>query len=197
MNARVGSSLKLFAAWTTAVCLSAFLTLLPSHAGDRYWVGGTGSWEESFNWNPSGEPQDGENVFLTQSGTSDMTVDYVNSVNLNAVLGSLYIDSTGSGTTTLTQDSDSLITLRQYIGYSGSGSFVQTGGTNDNMGITLGYNVGSSGSYQLGGIASFWSHGGEIIGYSGSGTLCRQGGLITWVPDLAWAMRSQGMGHTS
>ena len=59
-----------------------------------------------------------------------------------------------------------------YVGYSGSGTFTQSGGTNSvgSYGgqLYLGYNAGDAGTYNLSGSASLTSFGGEYVGYSGS-----------------------------
>ena len=53
----------------------------------------------------------------------------------------------------------------QYVGYSGTGSFTQTGGTNNangNSDLYLGSNAGSSGAYFLGN--GLLSEGIEYVG---------------------------------
>ena len=68
----------------------------------------------------------------------------------------------------------------QYVGYSGTGSVAQSGGTN-NLGtcLYLGYNAGSSGAYTLSGNSLLFANnytGCEYIGYSGTGTFTQSGG---------------------
>ena len=65
----------------------------------------------------------------------------------------------------------------QYIGYSGSGVFNHTGGTNANAEIIyLGYNPGSSGTYNLSGQSQLSPYYAEFVGYSGSGYFKQTGG---------------------
>ncbi len=92
----------------------------------------------------------------------------------------------GSGAYNLS-GSGLLTTSMQYVGYSTTGNFNQTGGTNtinstaSGGGIYLGYNAGGSGAYSLGGgqlLAQGWSYGARgYIGYSGIGSITQSGGL--------------------
>ena len=69
--------------------------------------------------------------------------------------------------------------LIEYIGYSGTGSFTQSGGTNSVSGsLYLGYNSGSSGTYNLSG-SGLLSAPSEYIGYSGTGSFTQSGGTNT------------------
>ena len=64
------------------------------------------------------------------------------------------------------------VTGTEYIGYYGTGTFTQTGGTNTVYGnLDLGYNAGSSGSYTLGGGTLSVTGESEQIGCSGSGII--------------------------
>ena len=70
----------------------------------------------------------------------------------------------------------SLSTRLEYVGNSGSGGFVQSGGTHSTVLSYLGYNAGASGSYNLsGGLLS----ASECLGYSGSGSFTQTGGTNT------------------
>ena len=63
----------------------------------------------------------------------------------------------------------------EYIGYSGSGSFIQSGGThNVSAALFLGDNFGGSGTYTLSGGSLFAAA--EAIGASGSGSFIQSGG---------------------
>ena len=61
--------------------------------------------------------------------------------------------------------------IAQYVGYSGSGTFTQSGGSNSVPGNTLvlGRNAGGSGIYNLSGFGLL-SAAAEYVGYSGGGT---------------------------
>ena len=78
----------------------------------------------------------------------------------------------------------------EYIGYSGTGAFTQTGGTHvvtgaqrDSFGLVLGHNEGSSGTYELSG-GSLHVEYDEFIGYYGSGAFTQTGGTHTVGRDL-------------
>ncbi len=66
-----------------------------------------------------------------------------------------------------------------YVGYSGSGTFTQLGGSNYPYNMYLGYNAGSSGSYSLSG-SGLLDAGCEFVGYSGSGTFNHSAGTNTY-----------------
>ena len=68
------------------------------------------------------------------------------------------------------------------MGYSGTGSFTQSGGANNVNGgfnylsLGLGYNAGSSGTYNLSGGGLLSAAQNEYVGYSGTGTFTQSGG---------------------
>ena len=67
----------------------------------------------------------------------------------------------------------------EYVGNSGSGTFLQSGGTNRvNGNLYLGYNSTSNGIYQLSGAGSLTA-GSEYVGYSGAGTFTQSAGTNT------------------
>ena len=67
------------------------------------------------------------------------------------------------------------------VGYSGTGSFTQSGGTHTVTALYLGTDAGASGSYTLSdsGSGSLSVGGNEYIGYSGTGTFTQTGGSNT------------------
>ena len=68
--------------------------------------------------------------------------------------------------------------LREYVGYSGTGTFTQTGGTNS-IGygtLYLGYNAGSSGTYNLSGSGQLSAAYASTSATSGTGTFTQSGG---------------------
>ena len=73
----------------------------------------------------------------------------------------------------------------EYVGYSGTGSFSQWGGSNSmyTYFFYLGANAGSSGTYILGGSGRLLTPS-EYIGGSGSGVFTQSGGTHTVVNDL-------------
>ena len=86
----------------------------------------------------------------------------------------------------------SLSAFTGYVGSSGTGTFNQSGGTN-NLGsgnLILGNSAGSSGSYNLGGSGVI-SAGTESIGSSGTGTFNQSGGT-----NIVMRMLSFGVSGT-
>jgi len=155
--------------WKTHRFLGCALALVlccaPSATGaDKYWTDGTGQWNVSGNWNPSGQPQAGDDVYLTQSDATDRTVTYYNTTNPSAVLNSLTIDATGAGAMTLDMPNNHALSVTtEYVGYDGKGAVTQSAGTNNATYLYLGYNAGGAGTYT--------STGGTL---SSSGTPARE-----------------------
>ena len=82
---------------------------------------------------------------------------------------------------TLQVPGGSLSSPNQYVGFSGTGSLSQSGGSNALPyygGLYLGYNSGAGGSYILSGSgllsASYFAY--EFVGYSGTGTFTQSSG---------------------
>jgi hypothetical protein len=158
-----------------------------AHAADRYWACGS-SWWDFTCWSATsggaatlGQPQNGDNVFLTQSDAANRTVSYYNTLYPSAVLGQLRIDATGTGTMTLSQTSFNhpLASSYEYVGYSGTGSHVQSTGSNTiSDTLYLGYASGSNGIYNLSGIGSLTANF-ESVGHSGTGSFTQSGGMNT------------------
>ncbi len=168
---------RLFLAAVAAVLVSGLLAG-PAAADDKYWNNGTDYWDVAAAWNPVGQPQAGDPVYLTQSGATDLTVWYRNTTNPTAVLYSLYVNATGAGMMTLDQGyggyGHELHFQEEYIGGSatttGKGAFNQSAGLNAiRFQLYLGYKTTSTGYYNLSGTGSL-SADGLYIGYLGSGT---------------------------
>ena len=106
---------------------------------------------------------------FTQSGGSN----YIG----NSQFLSLYLGYNAGASGAYSLSGSGQLTAIQYIGYSGSGSFTQSGGTNNVLAaqnLFLGYNLGGSGTYSLSnGLLSVIT---ETIGYSGSGGFTQSGG---------------------
>ena len=88
----------------------------------------------------------------------------------------------------------------EYIGYFGTGTFIQTKtyywdpGTNTVSGnLFLGYNSGSNGTYELDGSNQL-SSSFEYVGYNGTGTLSQGGGTNTIANGLCLAFYSGSNG---
>jgi hypothetical protein len=178
-------------------CLGWGLITEPAQAQTSNWIGSSDYWDVDSNWNPSGQPQDGYDVNLTQLDATNRTVYYRNSAYPNATLNSLVIDATGAGTMTLNQgyggNSDPLLSVTEYVGYSGAGTHMQSSSSSNSIGsnLYLGFNPGSLGTYNLSDAANVysgnrvyldqqyhsytWVGGNQYIGYSGTGTFNHSG----------------------
>ncbi|MGD0515897.1 MAG: autotransporter-associated beta strand repeat-containing protein [Thermoguttaceae bacterium] len=87
----------------------------------------------------------------------------------------IYVGYSGTGTFMQTGGSNS--TYNKYVGYSGTGTYTQTGGTNSGY-LYLGYNSGASGIYNLSGSGQLSAYS-AYVGYSGVGTFTQTGGTIS------------------
>ena len=90
--------------------------------------------------------------------------------------------TTGTGSYNLS-GTGSLSSYWQYIGYSGTGTFSQSGGTNSATYLQLGVNAGATGTYNLGGGQLLASN--ESVGNSGTGAFTQTGGTNTVSSSLA------------
>jgi hypothetical protein len=176
----------LFCHSVAAILAGPLLSPVVAWSADVYWIDGSGQWDTSTSWSPVGQPQNGDNVFLTQSDATNRTVNYYNTLYPAAVLNFLTIDATGTGTMTLSQDlyAHPLNSFVEYVGLNGSGAHTQSMGTNTIQNqLYLGYNPGSVGTYNLSNSGSLSVGGKEYVGYSGTGTFNQSGGTNTVTSD--------------
>jgi hypothetical protein len=164
--------------WALALASIPFVQSAQATVTDT-WICESGNWNSSC-WFTSlaiiSQPQTGDDVNLSQSGSTNLTVTYnaTNSANFNQ----LTVDATGSGTMTLIQNNNTLSASTEYIGFLGAGTFNQSSGTNRVSNLNLGYSIGSIGTYNLGGTGSV-SAGTEKIAYLGTGNFNQNGGTNT------------------
>ena len=132
----------------------------------------------------------GHGSFVQTGGTNSMTG---SGLNLGVNSGSSgYYSLSGSGI--LSDTSNANATAVEVIGWGGSGTFVQTGGTNtiSNGGILqVAYGYGSGGgSYSLSGglLSSVY----EYVGNGGNGTMTQSGGTNTATQVLDLGIGSSG-----
>ena len=117
--------------------------------------------------------------YLGTSGTASFT----QSGGTNSILpitpysyGLLYLGLYASGSGTYNLSGNGLLLAQQeYVGYSGTGTITQSGGTNNCGSLFLGYNTGASGTYNLTG-SGLLSGPGAVVGYSGTGSFTQTGG---------------------
>lgn len=167
-----------------ALTMGVLLLSGPALAETKTWIPNSGMWSYDPNWTPSGVPVAGDDVFLTQSGTTNKTVTYKNTAPTAPVLNSLTIDATGTGKMTLNQGAGGyahpLASLNEYVGYSGTGTHLQSLGTNTiSNSLYLGYSPGSNGTYTLSGSALLQAYNIYVGNNAGStGTFNQSGGTV-------------------
>ena len=147
-----------------------------------YWNGGgiDPNWTDSNNWVADIKPISSDTAIIGSSIRGGVTP-------ATAVIGTtgeacsyLYLGHTpgDSGTVQMVQGS---LTVGYYafVGYSGTGTFTQTGGTHTvNSYLHLGYNKGSEGNYTLSDGSLNVGHN-TCVGCSGTGTFTQTGGTHT------------------
>ena len=109
--------------------------------------------------------------------------------------GGLFLGNNAGSNGTYGVSGGLLSIYSQYVGYSGTGSFTQTGGTNNangNSDLYLGSNAGSSGAYFLGN--GLLSEGIEYVGALGMGTFTQSGGTNTVSGSLYLGNSAGGVG---
>jgi len=195
----------------------AILLLSPSftQAIDHYWNVSSGDWSDTspYPWSISPEPTSSDNVYINNGGTVNVTqsgevCDCLYLGKNSSDTGTIILSGTGqlstyaefigySGTGTFYQSGGQLSTSLEFIGCSGTGTFYQSGGTNT-IGISaelcLGDNTGSSGTYNLSGTGQLSPIGGEYIGNLGTGIFNQYAGTHTIVRDLTLGNSSGGSG---
>jgi autotransporter-associated beta strand protein len=149
--------------------LVAWVLFIPDvNAADDIWNVQTGYWSVGSNWD-NGVPTSSTTAYINNGGTVKITTSSVCDI---LTLGK---DSANSGTVQMTGGSFSV--NYAYVGNSGTGTFTQPAGTiTPYYYLYLGYNAGSSGTYNLSGSGVMKTYYGEYVGYSGSGTFNQTGG---------------------
>lgn len=162
----------------------------------------SGSVRTSACWSPAGIPGAGDYAVIGVSGAAANPVASLTSNSFSVQNFSIGNTAKGTfnlsgGTTTVgvglwigqgvgmagvlnLSGSGLLSASSQTVGHSGNGTFTQTGGTNDaldvsgNGSLTLGAQVGSTGTYSLsaGSLTTYF----EFVGNSGTGTFSQTGG---------------------
>jgi autotransporter-associated beta strand protein len=133
---------------------------------------------------------------FTQSGGTNCPVPPQNS----GYAGYLYLgyNAADSGTYTLSGTGKITEMAFEYVGYSGTGNFAQSGGYHGASGLYLGYNSGSRGTYNLGGTGSMYAVT-QYVGYDGNGSFTQTGGtngsaLTEWTSPLYLGFHAGGSG---
>lgn len=189
--------------WTRGLAglafLMAFWPTADAVAIPRSWIGGTGAWSTPGLWSPAGVPGAGDEVFIWPNDgvARTVTYDYAGpAVTLTAVLLDLNVGA--AGTTTLAMPGNSLSATNMYVGYNGSGTLTQTGGTTD-VGTTLyvATNFGSSGAVSVSGATTSLEADWINMGNQGDGTLTvENGGLVSVLNRIGIGDALNGVGTT-
>ncbi len=89
----------------------------------------------------------------------------------------------------------------EFVGYSGTGVFNQSGGTNTVSSTTaffeVGDNVGATGTYNLSGTGTLTSNSSEYVGYFGGGNFNQTGGTNTTPQNLTLGVVAGSTGSYS
>ena len=167
----------------SAICfaVAVLLVAVASQAqGDSSWSVSSGTWSTAANWN-GGLPTSSVNAYISNGGTATI-------MSSGAVCENLYLgspNSASSGTILMLGGSLSA-TDSEFVGNLGTGTFIQSGGTNylsnssdsSGEGLCLGYSSSSNGVYNLSGLGMISATDvGEYVGYSGTGTFTQSGGI--------------------
>jgi hypothetical protein len=152
---------------------------------------GTGDWFNAANWT-AGVPTSSKNAYIDNGGTAQIAasdakgltyVGYTTNTGVGAVIQTggtntsitLGYNSGSQGTYTLSGGSlGSLSGDTACLGYSGTGTFIQTGGMHTTIFLSLGYNSQGSGTYTLSNGSLSVER--SIVGFNGTGTFVQTGG---------------------
>jgi len=120
-------------------------------ATDYNWVGTSGNWSDPANWSPSGPPiHNSDNVYLTQSGASDINISY----DASTMINSLQIFGGGQGSVIFSISGNDSLAVYQgsiMVGESGKGIINQTGGRFDANTDETPIVIGNGGIYNMSG----------------------------------------------
>ncbi len=141
-------------------------------AADRYWNAASGDWSTGANWTPSGEPASNEYAHVSNGGTAVIT-------QPGETCQMLILADQAAQTGSVLMTGGDLTAAWEYIGHTGTGRFVQTGGANV---VTAGSGViqvaywpnTSSGTYDLSGTGAVSAKLVEI-GANGAGAFTQNG----------------------
>ena len=171
-------------------------TISTSAAGSSLNVGGPGSGAQLTL--SAGGFLTGMDEFIGVSGNGSFTQSGGSNNQIAGGGVTLEIGATNGFTGSYTLSGGTLIKSNEYVGYHGSGSFTQSGGTNSNGGLTLGgvafFNA--NGTYALNGGTLLTNDVTGGVGTSGTGTstfafnggvLQAQGSTITFMRNLTTA----------
>ena len=169
---------------TRATLALAIMSLsIPALADTKTWVGGTSTWNNAAAWLLPNQPQNGDQVLITQDNAA---VTYVSPANPSAVYSDFQVDSSGAGIATLNQATETLNTNQLFVGVMGKGAVAQSGGAlnvlNAAAGMSLGSSLGGNGNYTLSNSAILTVAGQVVVGDVATGVLNQSGGRLIVTP---------------
>jgi len=161
----------------------------PAQATYKYWNTNIGWWEMGINWNPLGQPVNGDSIFLHNSSNNLYQVKYYTNYP-TAVYPLLSIDTNGTGEMKLSMiynypGNNNLIVNDEVVGTNGRGIVEHSFGTHTvNNDLWLGGSVfggqgTGQGTYKLSGIGNLIVGNNLVVGYSGQGAFIQTGGSNT------------------
>ena len=157
-------------------------TVTPVHADSYSWLSTSGDWTVGTNWSEGSQPTVNDNAHISNGGTATIA-GFDSAICNNLYLGDPSVSNSGT-----VQMSGGVLYAKssEYLGNNGTGSFIQSGGTNNlpnftggsfaSGGLFLGTSASSNGSYNMGG-STVLNAGSEYIGLSGVGTFSQTGGV--------------------
>ena len=160
-----------------AICLSALsVAVLPAGVANALtttWTAGTSNWDNTLNWT-NDEPTSGDIAIINNGGTASIgglfDFEYADRLFLGYDPGNSGHVSMSSAWLT--------VSSYEYIGYEGTGTFSQSGGTHSvGADLLIGHLAESSGTYNLTGGAL--NINGNISSWAGTGNLNIDGGTLT------------------
>lgn len=137
------------------LCFSFFFLFITApfevRAATLTWHCTDDNWAAAECWSPIGPPVSADTVNVSTVGGVNTQL-RIDNLTGTASAGSLYIDASAGTTVTLLQTGGSLSASNEYIGYNGTGTFTQSGGTNTiTNSLAIALSAGSTGTYNLSG----------------------------------------------
>jgi autotransporter-associated beta strand protein len=153
-------------------------------SANRSWTGYSEDWSTPAKWGGT-EPTSNDAAYIYSGRSANIT-------QTGEVCSALYLGNTSNTASVRMSSGDLSVSTCIYVGYSGSGIFYQTGGTNSMSELSIGFQTKANGRYELSGTGSLGTSK-EYVGYSGKGTFLQTGGLnFTYDFYLGCAAGSEG-----
>ncbi len=164
-----------------ALLIAAFVPTVSASAQDSVWIGGSGVWAISSNWQSNLVPNFTRDAYINNGGTGQIGsffgIAEANSLTLGSNLGQ-------SGTVQVFAGGTLTTDFNINVGRSGTGALAVSGG-----GVVIssegfvGSAAGSSGAVTATGAGSRWDASSSYIGLNGSGTMLIENGAAANATD--------------